>query len=210
MELIACESIEDMVRHAHQWCQLKISPEGVGLKERVRSIFLPAGRTPTRLYEFWERHSPTYLRGLSLLQIDDVRTGPQQGVFQRYFADTLPHSMPAFRSITSANDLADLAILGFGLNGHVAFHEPGIPFDFFSGCVRLSSDTQRSLGLTEETWGVTYGLGAFLRTRAVLLMVSGVAKRDTFRRFLDEIDTFPATGLKRHADLTVLVDFDWK
>ncbi len=210
MELIACESIEDMVRHAHLWCQSRISSQPTDPKQKVRSIFLPAGKTPTRLYQFWESQHPTYLQGVSLLQIDDVRTGPQEDVFKRYFESALPHSMGAFRSITIADDQADLAILGFGLNGHVAFHEPGIPFDFYSGCVRLSSESRQSLGLKEETWGVTYGLGAFLKTKAVLLMVSGAAKRDTFRRFLAENDTFPATGLKRHADLTVLVDFDWK
>ncbi len=200
METIACESSVEMAERAHEWCSTRLSGE------LRRSVFVPAGGTPTELYRFWERHKPGYLEGARLLQIDDVLTGRQKGVFRRYFETHLPGFRAQLVPIGPADELASAAILGFGLNGHVAFHEPGIEPDFYSGCVKLSAESRAVLGLEDRTWGVTYGLGAFLRVKSVLLMVSGERKRAMFRRFLGETDTFPATYLKRHSDLTVLVD----
>lgn len=204
METIACKSPVEMVERAHLWCVLKLS------NDANRSVFLPAGGTPTRLYEFWETQKPAYLAGARLLQIDDVLTGSQTGVFRRYFETHLPSYRSQLVPITGADEQAHVAILGFGLNGHVAFHEPGIDPAFYSGCVRLSEESRSALALEDGTWGVTYGLGAFQLAKSVLLMVAGEKKLAMFRRFLNESDTFPATHLKRHGDLTVLVDFDWR
>jgi 6-phosphogluconolactonase/glucosamine-6-phosphate isomerase/deaminase len=208
MELIACKTSEEMTERAHLWCESRIKTYG------AHAIFLPAGKTPTLLYQLWEARRPAYLDArMRLLQVDDVLTGEQAGVFRAYFESSLPSFRSRLRPIRDADERADLAILGFGLNGHIAFHEPGLPFNFHSGCVRLSHDTKDVLGIERdaETWGITYGLHAFLQAKAILLMVSGEKKKQMFRRFLDsgEVDAIPATGLKRHPDLTILTDFNW-
>ncbi|MCM2282188.1 MAG: 6-phosphogluconolactonase [Bdellovibrionaceae bacterium] len=197
-----CKTHLEMVERAHLWCMAELTDQ------TQRSIFVPAGGTPTELYRFWERVRPGYLAGARLLQIDDVLTGARQGLFRNYFETQLPSFREQLVPIDLADATADVAILGFGLNGHVAFHEPGIPADFFSGCVHLSDESRHTLSLESGTWGVTYGLGAFLRTRSALLMVSGEQKRAMYQRFVREQETFPATFLKRHSRLTVLVDFD--
>lgn len=202
MEMFVCKTHLEMVERAHLWCASRLPTSA------PRSLFVPAGGTPTRLYEFWERQRPAYLSGADLLQIDDVLTGERKGMFRHYFETHLPHFRSRLVPIENGDRIADATILGFGLNGHVAFHEPGLDPEFFSGCVRLSEETRQTLALEPDTWGVTYGLGAFLRTRSVLLLVSGEKKRTLFHRFMLETDTFPATFLKHHADLTVLTDFD--
>ena len=201
MDLVSCKTPDDVVMAANKWCESRVKTTQAG------SLFLPAGNTPTPLYQFWERTKPSYLDGRRLLQIDDVLTGPQRGLFRRYFEENLPAFKPQLIEIDRADELAELAILGFGVNGHVAFHEPGLPLDFYSGCLRLSNESTSTLGLSAETWGITYGLGAFLKTKATLLIVSGSKKKAMFERFLTETETFPASFLKKHRDLTVLVDF---
>lgn len=201
MELITCKTPDELVLASHKWCEARVNSVG------AKSLYLPAGNTPTPLYKYWEKTKPSYLSGKRLLQIDDVLTGPQKGVFRQYFLENLPSYKPQLVEIDRADEVADLAILGFGLNGHVAFHEPGLPEQFFSGCLELNEESTKTLGLSEPTWGLTYGLGAFMKTRAALLIVSGVKKKPMFERFIAETKTFPASYLKGHRDLTVLVDF---
>ena len=110
------------------------------------------------------------------------------------------------RFIDDASQVADLALLGLGLNGHVAFHEPGLPENFFSGCVRLNSHTCQNLGVKNGAWGLTYGIGALKRAKAVLLMVRGLSKHEILGQLLKQNPALPATYLLKHANITILVD----
>jgi 6-phosphogluconolactonase/glucosamine-6-phosphate isomerase/deaminase len=200
MELVVCDSTEAFIRSASDWCRDHVA------SSQAKSIFVPAGRTPIGLYEHWEKVRPDYLRGLRLLQIDDVLTGGQRGVFREFFETHLPGFGAGFQVIETADEIADLALLGLGLNGHVAFHEPGLESSFFSGCVRLSETTCSSLGLEAGTWGLTYGAGAFLRTKGILMMVQGESKRAILSRLLARDPGLPAAALVDHPDFTILAD----
>jgi len=206
MEVIHCKRSQDLVQEADRWCHEKLGQRSASVSQR---IYVPAGETPRPLYRHWREHRPRYLNSAELLQIDDVITGSQAGLFRRFFESELGKDFrKQLRAIENADQQADFAILGFGLNGHLAFHEPEIGSDFFSGCVPLSKTTCSTLGLEAGAWGVTYGLAAFLRCRSILLMVSGEKKAAMFRRFLSEpvlsIPGFTALGLKAHPDLTVV------
>jgi 6-phosphogluconolactonase/glucosamine-6-phosphate isomerase/deaminase len=200
MKTIVCEESLDLGPAASKWCAEKINAY------RARSMYVPAGRTPMALYEEWRRHTPSYLSGLELLQIDDVLTGEHRGVFRRFFEEQLPDNIQQIKFIESGSDQADLAVLGLGLNGHVAFHEPGIPANFYSGSVRLSPITCEHLHLEPGTWGISYGADAFFRSRAVLMMVSGHSKRDILNKLINGDQSLPASQLLNHPDFTLLVD----
>ena len=171
----------------------------------ARRLFVPAGQTPVPLYAQWEKDHPEFLSDLHLLQVDEVLGRPP--VFRIFLAEHLPSYVGQIEFIEQADGGADLAILGLGLNGHVAFHEPGLPASFFSGCVLLQDSTCHTLGMSSPAWGVTYGLGAFLRTRAVALIVRGNGKRAVVERLLSGDRSLPATYLLAHADVTLFVDF---
>lgn len=178
------------------------------LEDRVkryeaRSLFLPAGETPRALYSHWRVKPPSYLRELRLLQVDDVSTGREKGMFARFFRAELP-DWPVVPPETE--DKADLAILGLGPNGHVAFHEPGLPRDFRFGEVALEPATAERLGLEPGTLGITYGVGTFVEAKAILLVVKGEGKRGALERLRAGDPSLPATGLAMHPDLTVLTD----
>jgi 6-phosphogluconolactonase/glucosamine-6-phosphate isomerase/deaminase len=202
MKLIACEGPESFVRLASEWCQTEIQ------RHHAHSIYIPAGQTPEILYRDWELKCPEYLSKIMLVQIDDVLNGENSRIFQKFFHTHLPSYLNNFCTIDGASTVAELGILGLGLNGHVAFHEPEVALDFFSGCVRLSETTCASLGLRSGTWGVTYGLAAFMQTRALLLMVRGQSKRLVLQRLLAGDKSLPASYLLRHPGLTILADLE--
>lgn len=200
MKTIVCEGVTDLGRASSQWCEEKIGAYG------AHSIYIPAGRTPMALYDVWRRENPSYLAGLDLVQIDDVLTGPKRDLFRRFLEENLPAHLKQIKFIKDGSRQADLAILGLGLNGHVAFHEPGVHADFYSGSVRLSQVTCDHLELARDTWGISYGAGAFARARAVLMMVSGASKREILARFRAGDPDLPASALFDHPDLTLIAD----
>src|SRR5690606_19831493 len=140
-----------------------------------------------------------FLRDRTLVQIDDILTGPRRLAFRRFFAQHLPSYQEQMEYFESGERAGDIALLGLGMNGHVAFHEPGLSSDFYSGCVRLSEATRAVLNLREETWGMTFGLAAIRQARAILLLVRGEKKRSILERVLRGEDV-PAAALLRHAN----------
>jgi len=202
MKKIVCEETKDLGRAASDWFNEKAR------YYRAQSAFVPAGRTPVALYEVWRRESPSYLKGMDLVQIDDVLSGTKKGIFKNFLQEHLPEYQTQIKFIEEGAHGADLAVLGLGLNGHVAFHEPGLDESFFSGSVRLSETTCDHLGLERGTWGVTYGAGAFMRSRAILMMVSGKSKTLILERLLQGDSSIPATALVKHSDFTLLCDRD--
>lgn len=204
MEIVSCKDEQEIARKAFTWCQNQI--EGLS----ARSIYVPAGQTPVHLYRLWEQERPAYLEGVQLVQIDDVLTGEQKGMFKAFLEEHLPSYRRQIRWIGDEPFQADLAILGLGLNGHVAFHEPGLPEGFNFGCVRLQEITRKRLNMSGQEWGITYGAGCFLKTRAILMMVSGAGKKAIFDEWRTPRSNgdFPALSLKKHPHLDVLASSD--
>jgi 6-phosphogluconolactonase/glucosamine-6-phosphate isomerase/deaminase len=198
---VICKDAGEVARYADGWVSDRARRHG------ARSIYLPAGATPEPLYRVWSGGKPDYLTGLKFLQIDEI-LGPEQsaGPFRNFLQSRLEPWARQFEWIGSGETQGDLAILGLGLNGHVGFHEPGVARGFYSGCVRLSAETCKRLHLAEGTWGVTYGLGAFLRAKAVLLVVTGAPKAPILTRLLKGEGDFPALALRAHPQLTIVAD----
>jgi galactosamine-6-phosphate isomerase len=105
-----------------------------------------------------------------------------------------------------------ICILGLGANGHVAMNEPA---GFITSGVHVSRLTRASqrhplLGDVhpKPKQGLTLGMGDILKSRKVLLLVSGRHKRAALERLLHGPITprFPASLLWLHGDATVLCD----
>jgi glucosamine-6-phosphate deaminase len=109
----------------------------------------------------------------------------------------------------------DLAVLGLGPNGHVAYNEPGSACDSRTRVVAL---TEESLAQASAYWqgtvpiptvAITIGVGTLLEARRIVLIVSGEAKAEILRRTLQEPPSseVPASCL-RHAGprLEVIAD----
>jgi glucosamine-6-phosphate deaminase len=108
----------------------------------------------------------------------------------------------------------DLAVLGLGPNGHLAFNEPGSAFDSRARRITLTPESIRS---NAAYWGAeadvppegfTLGLGTLRDARRLVLIASGARKRDILARTLRGPvgEDVPATLLRLHPDATVVAD----
>jgi glucosamine-6-phosphate deaminase len=108
----------------------------------------------------------------------------------------------------------DLAVLGLGRNGHVAFDEPGSPTEAGVRRVELHRTTRADAaadfgGIENVPRGaLTVGLRTLLSARELLILVTGAAKAAALRSMLDgpRDGDCPASLLRDHPGLTVICD----
>lgn len=106
----------------------------------------------------------------------------------------------------------DLAILGVGVDGHVAYNLPG-PAVSETHVVELPAVVAGSLGVPPERRplrAITVGLGALRAARALLLLATTLDKAPALRALRQgpEDPAWPCTLLREHPDLTVLATRD--
>ncbi len=108
----------------------------------------------------------------------------------------------------------DLAVLGLGRDGHIAFDEPGSPTDTGVRAVELHpstrADAAADFGSAERvpTRALTVGLRTLIAARELLLLVSGEAKADSLHAMLEGSPGphCPASLIRSHPRLTVVCD----
>lgn len=108
----------------------------------------------------------------------------------------------------------DLAVLGIGRDGHLAFDEPGSPVDASARLVCLHASTRNDAaadfgGLDAVPHeALTVGLRTLVSARELLLLVSGEAKAEALRAMLERGPTTdcPASLVRDHPRLTVVAD----
>lgn len=110
----------------------------------------------------------------------------------------------------------DMQLLGIGQNGHIGFNEPGESLNAFTNVTELTANTievnSRFFDKIEDvpTKALTMGIGAILKAKKILLLVSGENKQEVLLDLLTpEIRTSnPATLLKTHPDVILICDRD--
>lgn len=205
------------------------------------TIALPTGSTPVGLYRLLsERVSAGSLdmAGVVVFQLDEFRHLPADHPqsFAVWLRDQLLdtagigtdrfHLVPAtaidpdaagqaFEILIDRGGGLDLAVLGLGDNGHVAFNEPGSAADSRTRLLALSDET---IVQTARTWpptsevpreAVTMGIATLLEARAILLLVKGPAKAPIVRRTLIDPPTadVPSSFMRQAGErLTVILD----
>lgn len=110
----------------------------------------------------------------------------------------------------------DLQVLGIGGNGHIGFNEPKTPFDQETFIVELTEktrlDNQRFFNSLDEVpkRAITMGIKNILAAKSILLLISGKAKAEAVKKLVygDPTVDFPASALKNHPKVTVIIDED--
>ncbi len=106
----------------------------------------------------------------------------------------------------------DIALVGIGANGHVAYLEPGKSLAPATARVRLSLSTRRDLaaqGLRPAPReALTMGIETILSARKILLVATGRSKAPAVARALKGRITpsCPASFLTLHGSLSVFLD----
>ena len=103
----------------------------------------------------------------------------------------------------------DLAILGIGADGHIAYNLPGQAGPR-THVVNLDPLTIATLGggLQGPLRAITMGVETIRSATSILLLATGVSKAQALRRMRDEPagEAWPCTLFRGHRDLTVIAD----
>ena len=108
----------------------------------------------------------------------------------------------------------DLQILGIGSNGHIGFNEPGTSFQSETHVIELTASTReanaRYFNSLDEvpTHAITMGIASIMRSKEILLLVSGESKREALAQLMEgEVnENSPASILKTHPCVTIIAD----
>lgn len=106
----------------------------------------------------------------------------------------------------------DLCILGLGLNGHLAFNEPGDYLQPHCHQAMLTSASMKHSMASEmqvkPTYGLTLGMADILQSKKILMLITGKEKRKIVSSFLSEKITtlLPASFLWLHPDVVCLIE----
>ena len=197
--VIQCQSLAEFTDQAHVVIQEKIQAH------RAKLVFLPSGGTPISIYKKWETEKPPFLQGLEFTQLDEILEGPLQGSFEAFFKRHLPTYFEKFTPLKQQTRNPDVAVLGLGPNGHVAFHEPGVALNFYKGVVELTEDTCRRIQQPTGLRALTYGVSCFLQAKSIVMLIQGKDKERVTKEFIENpVAHFPAAALRTHPDLTTI------
>ena len=141
-----------------------------------------------------------------------------QASFERIDAGGDPEAAAtAYAGLLPTGDF-DLVLCGIGINGHLAFNDPGCDLDdpLPVRHIRLARESRvqqvdeglfPSLEAVPEH-AVTVTVPRMLASRAIVCSVLGEAKAEAVRAMLEEPvgNAVPATALREHPVTTVLVD----
>lgn len=127
---------------------------------------------------------------------------------------TTDEDMIAYDSAISKAGGIDLQLLGIGVNGHIAFNEPGTPFNSLTHVVELTEDTRkvnsRFFNSIDEvpTHAVCMGIRTIMNTKNIILIALGKNKAEAVKETIyGQITTMcPSTVLQLHPNVTIFAD----
>ena len=196
-------------------------------------LLLSGERAPTGLYEALRahaRHGELPARSATVLQLDeyvglsagDPRSrsaalarelrGVELGTLHALdgTAPDVATECARHQALLDAAPL-DLAVLGLGADGQVAFDEPGSRLDEPTREVRLTDATRAELAHELDDVperALTVGLGSLLQARELLVVAAGGNRAAPLRAMLLDAPSpaAPASLLRAHPRLTVVCD----
>lgn len=128
-------------------------------------------------------------------------------------AENIPEECIRYSSLL-ANASVDVQVLGIGGNGHIAFNEPGTPFDSKTHRVFLTqktiTDNARFFSSVDEVpkSALTMGIGEIMKAKKILMLATGSNKADAVYKMINgPVDTAcPASVLQNHPNVVVILD----
>jgi glucosamine-6-phosphate deaminase len=121
-----------------------------------------------------------------------------------------------YEELIEDNGGIDIQILGLGVNGHIAFNEPGSTGNSRTRKVSIAEATQKANSQyfggdikKVPEFGLTMGIGTILESKKIYLIVTGLTKIPIFTQLMKlshPTPEIPASFLLAHHDLTIFTD----
>lgn len=114
-----------------------------------------------------------------------------------------------------ANNPIDVQILGIGMDGHIAYNEPGSSFDSITHVVDLHQESiissldygfERIEDVPKQ--GVSQGIKTIMKSKVLIMMAKGEKKAKLVERMLKGAvsEDFPSSIIQRHNHVIVVLD----
>lgn len=205
-------------------------------RRRDAVLALPTGITPIHAYaEVASRvaHGEADLHDVRIYAVDEFAgaTSATPGTNTVFYRDHLTVPLAALhvpdpasddpdaairehaRAIERAGGI-DLCVLGIGVNGHVAFNEPGSERESRARVVELEPSSREAHAADFGSYdavpdrGMTLGIADLLAARSLLVLASGAHKASIVAAAIEGPETaaVPASWLREHADIVWLLD----
>src|SRR5450631_1895315 len=196
------------------------------------ALALPTGSTPRAIYaELVRQHRDeglSFARATAFNLDEYVGIRPDHpGGFRRALQEALyrhvdlPDACARYEAAIVAAGGLDLALLGLGIDGHIAFNEPTSSFGSRTRLKTLTDETRAAnrpmfAGLAVSGAGaepvphhaLTVGIATILSARRCLLVAFGAAKASAVAKMVEGplAALVPASALQLHPHATVIVD----
>ncbi|MCM4171079.1 galactosamine-6-phosphate isomerase [Arenibacter sp. TNZ] len=201
-------------------------------------ICTATGHSPTGLYEKLvksHKRSPKVFKELKIIKLDEWggTNGDYPNTCEHYLQKNLlePLDIPKSNYISfdsSPTDAKkecdrmdneiqehgpiDICILGLGKNGHIGFNEPSKILYPDCHIADLSASSLKhpmaNKMMTKPTYGLTLGMANILKSKKIILLVTGPNKKKAIKRLLNkEITTaLPGSFLWLHPNVDCYLD----
>jgi len=201
----------------------------------TKVIGLATGSTPLDLYHEWADSDIDNSRLTSINLDEYVGLTPDNDQSYHYFMQKnlfaknpfkhsyVPDGMKAvddpegasadYNRIIAENPL-DLQLLGIGRNGHIAFNEPGTPFDSVTHEVKLTENTIKANSRFFDNIddvpksAICMGIANIMSAKEIVILAFGDNKADAVQKMVEGpvTEEVPASILQKHQNVTLIAD----
>jgi glucosamine-6-phosphate deaminase len=146
----------------------------------------------------------------------DLDLNPQNIHFPNVYTNDKTKAAQDYETAIKNFNGIDFQLITLGINGHMAYNEPGTPLDTYTHVAKLSDETRNNLVAkkkfsdlkTTPTEAMTVGVKTILEMRQVILASFGTSKAEMTRRMLQEPITPKVTSsaLQKHKNCVFILD----
>ena len=186
------------------------------------NLGLPTGSTPLGFYQCLVEHQLNW-SGVQTFNLDEyIIDASSPDSYHSYMEKHLFAHVNLERSnihfpginyedVIDSRGGLDITVLGLGLNGHIAFNEPGSPKNSKTRMVFLDDLTREAnakhfAGSVTPRCAITMGIETILRSKKIILLVRGQEKLPILQKAITGkiSDSVPASFLQTHENVRIL------
>lgn len=207
------------------------------IKDGAKVIGLATGSTPVGLYQEWTKSNLDNSDLISINLDEYVGLTPDNDQSYHYFMQKnlfdqkpfkksyVPDGIKAINDPQGSSDdynriiaenPIDIQLLGLGQNGHIAFNEPGTPFNSITHEVNLTENTIKAnsrffsnINDVPKT-AICMGIANIMAAKQIVIMAFGENKAAAVKKMVEGqiTEDVPASVLQNHSNVTLIVDHD--